>query len=243
LEIISMYVPNNTPVYLAAFAGALAGLGAPNQPIVDVDNSAEMADAFAQALDTVWGVTTYTQLDLLELQVCCEDVWSTRSPLPAPASTTPVDYDAIVTEIIALVRAGTAQVESEGIDPDGGTPVPTIVARAIGYVDGTYTTYDVKSGFDTVVEYDPTGAAAVIFPSSPTIGQQVTVAVIGDAMYNLTLNGNGFNVQSLTDPGVFAPTATLTTGGDESTATWTFDGGPSKEIAPGIFGKGWVNSS
>jgi hypothetical protein len=236
-----MYVPKNTPIYLASFAGAIAGLGAPNQPIVSVGHSAVMADAFAQELDTVWGVTPYTALDLLELQSACEVAWSTRSPLSSAASGTPAKYLALVTEIIALVRAGTARVESEGIDP--GPPVPPFTVRAIGYVDGdAHTTYSVQAGVDTVVEYNPTGAARITFPEDPDIGQRVGVTALGNAEAQATIDGNGFDVQSDTDPGVFAATAVFTTGGNESTVAWVFDGGPEEELAPGVFGKGWVIS-
>ncbi len=114
------YTPNNAAIYLAAYAGALAGLGACTQPISNVTNPANMADAFAQAVDTVWGATGFAVLDQTELQECSEAAWENRSPLKMPDAQIASAYTGIATEIVALVRAGTARVRAEGIDPNAG---------------------------------------------------------------------------------------------------------------------------
>jgi hypothetical protein len=55
-----MYVPHNVCIYLAAYAGGLAGIGVAGASTVasDYAYSAQQIDAFAQAVDIAWGVLT-----------------------------------------------------------------------------------------------------------------------------------------------------------------------------------------
>src|SRR5271157_1600985 len=159
-----MYTPNNDAIYLAAFGGAIAGLGAPNQPIQSVANAAEAADAFAQAVDTVWGVGSYTNLERNSLREACETVWATRSTLAQPYTYDPSAYQPLAQEIVALIRSGNAQVVAEGVNPNNDTggggggvtavtaslplsssggPTPNItIADATPYTDGAMSASD-----------------------------------------------------------------------------------------------------
>src|SRR5271157_76752 len=113
-----MYVPFHTPIYLAAFAGCLAGLGAAGRYLndpnpADYDLQARSADAFAQQFDTSWGIAPFTNLEIVEIEENCEAVWETRSPLTTDQATIPGNYAGLVNGVIALVRAGNAQVVAE----------------------------------------------------------------------------------------------------------------------------------
>lgn len=78
------YTPNSTELYLAAFSGCLAGLGAQSQPFGgDASYVAAAASAFAQEVDTLWGGTAVTALDIDSMSSVCERVWADRSRLHA----------------------------------------------------------------------------------------------------------------------------------------------------------------
>lgn len=121
------YTPNNTDVYLRAAAGFMAGIAASavtDTLAGDFSLYAQMADAYAQQLDTSWGVTpTPTNLELFTIQEVSEAVWENRSPPPTVNATTPGTYTQVAQSVIARVQQINAQVISQGIDPNGpGTP-------------------------------------------------------------------------------------------------------------------------
>ena len=122
-----MYTPNNPAVYLAAFAGTQAALGARDLPFVAPDHASVMADAFAQAIDLTWGTDGFTDLDLEAIQTNCIVHWQQRSPLRTDLAAIPEAYDAIARGIIALVKSGTAQVTSQGVAPSYGITVTNTV--------------------------------------------------------------------------------------------------------------------
>ncbi len=126
------YTPINSPIYLAAYAGALAGMGACVQPINNVSNPSILADVFSQAVDQAWNSASNTALDLASMRESCEAAWENRSPFKTPDATTVGAYAGIATEIVALVRAGTAKVQAEGIDPNagGGSGVTSVSGTA-----------------------------------------------------------------------------------------------------------------
>jgi hypothetical protein len=118
-----MYSPNNTSVYLKAFAGFMAGIAAAEFTATKPSafaSYAQMADAYAQELDTAWGTGAPTGLELDEILTASEAVWENRSPLALPEALRPTAYAQIVLSVIARVHQGNAQVVSEGIDPNGG---------------------------------------------------------------------------------------------------------------------------
>lgn len=139
-----MYVPLNPPIYLAAYGGCLSGLGAAGRYLsdprpIDYELQAASADAFAQALDAAWGSGGYTNLDLSEIEQVAQSVWSGRSPPSTNLATQPGTYGTLARAVIALARAGTARVVSEGIDPNAGgaTVGPTGATGAAGPTGAT----------------------------------------------------------------------------------------------------------
>lgn len=141
-----MYIPNNTPVYLRAFSGFLAGItSAAKTDISPADYTlyAEMADAYAQQFDTSWGVGSPTNYELLEIDSASEAVWENSSVLPSGMAIVPGNYTQVVLAVIARVQQGNAQIIAEGIDPNaagggGGTgTVTSVTASAPLQVTGT----------------------------------------------------------------------------------------------------------
>lgn len=118
------YVPQQISVYLAAFAGSLAGMATSIGPVSsstpgDYQFLAQVADAFAQSFDTEYGALNAGQEFQIELIAeLCESVWSQRSVLPATTSTTPSSYTAECDALVALVVDGSTQVAAQTV-PDG----------------------------------------------------------------------------------------------------------------------------
>jgi hypothetical protein len=175
-----MYTPNNLCVYVYAICGYNAGLLASrNQPTapneVDYADAADRADFFAQAIDTVWGTTSYTQADLLQIQSAAAALCTSgRSIVPGSAGLTANGYIDIATALIAGIQAGTAQIVSEGLNPDG---------CGGGGGDKPFTAHTVTSGqtynvssTDTAIRFDTTGGstATAVLPTPTYIGQRIT---------------------------------------------------------------------
>ena len=122
---MSSYPPNNLCVYIYAQAGCMGALiAARNQPTdpneADYADAAERADFFAQEIDTIWGVGSYTNADLQQIQSAAASLWAGgRSPVPGAAGLTAAGYTGIAQALIAGVKAGTAQIVAEGINPNG----------------------------------------------------------------------------------------------------------------------------
>lgn len=115
-----MYKPNSTPLFLRCAAGFMAGITSSGITDVETEDYAiygQMADAFAQEVDTIWGRRAPTAFELLLFDAASEAVWAGRSPLTVDALE-PGSYDQIARAVIARVRQGNAQVISEGIDPN-----------------------------------------------------------------------------------------------------------------------------
>jgi hypothetical protein len=109
------YSPINTPVYTAAFNGAIAGFyGA---QFNDSTYYAELADAWAQAIDQAWDNTPYTAFELLTLTTCSIVRWQNQPPQEDGLALNPAAYAAAAAQIVALAQAGQAQLVAEGISP------------------------------------------------------------------------------------------------------------------------------
>lgn len=115
-----MYHPNNTPVYLRAYAGFIAGVtGA--ALVTDAGSYtlyAQMADAWAQAVDTAFGPGTPTGFHLVAIEHGSQAVWSTRAPLEASQAILPQAYVQAATGVVARALRGNTQIVAEGIDPN-----------------------------------------------------------------------------------------------------------------------------
>ena len=107
------YVPITVEVYLAA-QSALAGFYN-GQFVDDCGWYAELADAWGRAIDHAWGGAPFTSIDMAQISTC------TLARLTAnavPSGLDPSAYADAASDIVALVRAGTARVVSQGIDPN-----------------------------------------------------------------------------------------------------------------------------
>lgn len=121
-----MYTPVQVNTYLAAFAGAIAGLarGAGNAPSpVGSSTSAtyqfisDVADAFAQSFDQAYSTvgtvpSDFEQNTIAELS---EAVWEDRGPTNATAATTSTTYDAETLVLAAVVTEALATVAAQGV--------------------------------------------------------------------------------------------------------------------------------
>ncbi len=123
------YTPNSTPIYLRAAAGCMSGLGAgaaTDTSPGDYTFYAQIADAFAQQVDTLW-TGTPTNFELETLEEVCEAIWESRSPPPSDVATKAGTYYQTAKAVIARVQQANTQVVSEGIDPNdtgGGSAGP-----------------------------------------------------------------------------------------------------------------------
>jgi hypothetical protein len=127
------YVPNVTAVYLRAFEGVLAAFAEPG-PKAPTD-IAEMADAFAQAVDTAWGANPVTTFELRAIQSMSHSTWSDRSVLEHAGAYLAGSYQAEAIALVVAVQAGNAEVVEEGInpnDPSGLTPYSLFFALMPG---------------------------------------------------------------------------------------------------------------
>lgn len=79
------YSPNNINIFIAAYSGAISGMGASNRNPTDDDplsyeDLANTAGTFAQAYDTLWGDRSTSDLDVTTTHEICESAWENRSP-------------------------------------------------------------------------------------------------------------------------------------------------------------------
>ena len=205
---MSSYPPNNLCVYIYAQAGCMGALiAARNQPTdpneADYADAAERADFFAQEIDTIWGVGSYTNADLQQIQSAAASLWAGgRSPVPGAAGLTAAGYTGIAQALIAGVKAGTAQIVAEGINPNGcgggggGTvtsvtgTVPIIIAGSAAspnvtldqILTGTSTAGVVPTTYTATIPVCPVGGNPATFVGAV----QFDVVVVGRAVGNIT---------------------------------------------------------
>lgn len=142
------YTPINSNIYLAAYAGALGGMGASDRVPADPNASdyiglAAVAGAFAQSFDIEWNNVVSSSLDIESTKQLCETAWQDRAPqataptldpetftwnnLNAPSfSLNPASYTSLTRALIAMIRAAEGYYTLNGIPipPAGGPPGP-----------------------------------------------------------------------------------------------------------------------
>lgn len=222
---MSDYTPNNLCVYLAAFTGGIAGLAAAGKYLGDARQSdytypAEQADALAQAIDEAWGAGSYTNADLQQLQSATFGVWQDRSPLTSSVSTESGSYAGLATAIVALVRAGTAQIVAEGIDPNGCGGGVTPINSPFTEVAHTATPIETsawKFAADTT-----NGPVNLVLTGTPAANQLLIVAPIGTASNPVNITAPAGMTIWNPSTGAFAASATMT-GGPGNPAQWQLD--------------------
>jgi hypothetical protein len=230
---VAGYSANNLCVYLAAFAGGLAGLTASGKFLLDAIRSdyaypAQQADAFAQAVDQAWGVGPYTNVDLQQIQEISQAVWqSGRSQLPnGGQSTSRFSYAGVAAAIVAATQAGTAQVVAEGLNPNGCGAGSTILTAPFTFVTTTpFNTTAVK------LAVNATNSAITINLLGPIANLAIyTVASIAGSNPIIIVPPAGITIQDPSSGGAFDSSAVLPNGGGGDRAWWQYNSSTSQLI-------------
>lgn len=116
------YTPKNVGIFTAAFAGALAGMGASDRVPSEIVSTAytglcQVAGAYAQQFDTTWAFRATTGLDRDCVRQLSEAVWQDRSPQAVAPNLTPSTYAGLVNALIAQVTAAETYFSAQGIVP------------------------------------------------------------------------------------------------------------------------------
>lgn len=193
------YVPNNVNVFTAAYAGAIAGMGTSDRVPSDANAAdyaglALIAGAFAQAIDTSWGLRATTFLDVEALQVLAEAAWQDRAPQATSFNILASSWAGLAASLVAMVVAGEAYFTSQGISPP---PVPGNVIvpganKQIIFNDGGV--LGAKAGF----EFDK----ATNIETCPNLVATTNLGVGSTAAANLSGLGAVCWVGSLSTPNV-----------------------------------------
>jgi hypothetical protein len=189
-----MYPPNNLCVYVAAItgynAGLIAGRNQPTDPNEnDYNDGAERADFFGQAVDTVWGVASYTNADLQQIENAATAMLASgRSIVPGAAGLTAAGYIGIATALVAGVQAGTRQIVAEGINPNGcggggGGTVTSVTGSAPIVITGS------AANPNVTITAATDGAAGSMSATDKTKLDGITVGNVG-AIYDQNTASN-----------------------------------------------------
>lgn len=116
-----MYAPLNGSVFAAAFAGAIAGMGASGRaPTFAISSDpavaaslAALAGAWAQAFDTAWGANPADTLQIALVQQLSNDRWSGNYP----ASLATASYASQVAPLTAIIAAAETYFAGQAITP------------------------------------------------------------------------------------------------------------------------------
>ena len=213
-----MYVPQNLTIFTAAFAGALAGMGSSGRVITDpipADYSSytDAAGAFAQAIDTTWGVTPATELDVQAMEECCESSFQGRSPPVGAPFNLASNYTGLAAAIVALVQEGDAYYASQGIvspvvdgsaafqlvwyvdeingnDSNNGA-TPATAKKTPGAVTFALRTMQTGVNYQMFLLSDISTANAVFKPSFVSLPNEDAVQANGvRQVFNITMSGS-----------------------------------------------------
>lgn len=120
------YSVQNIDVFIAAYAGACAGMGIAGKVPVSADPLAykfltSTAGAWAQAFDTAWGVQATSELDVQLVSDMSEAAWQDRQPTD-PAYQIPATYTVEVAALIAAILESRSYFATIGVvpPPSGG---------------------------------------------------------------------------------------------------------------------------
>lgn len=225
------YTPNNTPVYLRAYAGYLAGITAASvsdTSQADYTLYTQTADAWAQAVDTVFSVGAPTNFELEAIQENSESIWRGRSPLASAAGVLPGSYLQIAQSLVARVVQGNAQIVAEGIDPnntgggaEGGTVTRVTAASPLVATPGLAgaTTYNVALNLAPalfsagVVSLLQAVAGEMFSPGVIIATARYTPTTTGRVRFYAILNGQASAVDAVTLAAVIWTAAAVDGGG------------------------------
>jgi hypothetical protein len=136
------YTPNNVQVYLAAYSGAMAGMGASGRAPVsqvasDYNTLSAIAGAFAQEFDTIYRLSGNT-LDLELIGTLSQNLYSGRYA----GNLNPTDYEGMARVLLAMLTSADTYVSGQiGPIPSPGGAINSFL-RARGAV---YTKVDTTS--------------------------------------------------------------------------------------------------
>jgi hypothetical protein len=118
-----MAVTNNDTEFLAAFAGALTGMGIAERAVSstnpdDYQNLTKAAFAFATEFDSLWGSESPDSYQLIAIGLACQGYWINRSSV----SVDPTDYEIECAAIVTAIQEGKTYLLSQNIYiPDTNT--------------------------------------------------------------------------------------------------------------------------
>lgn len=193
-----MYTPNQTSVYLKAFAGFLAGItAAANTDTGQGDYTlyAQMADSYAQQVDISWGITFPTSLELAMIGQVSEAIWENRSPNSGIDAVTPGSYTQVAQAVVARVLQGNAQVVSEGINPNGGNLGSYVISPNAAPTYGTNMVPGIAGKILSVVFLAPEASGVLAISS------------------NLLITSNAVATEDVALTAIYVPALTAVTGG------------------------------
>lgn len=146
------YTPINDEIYIAAFSGALAGMGASGKLVSSTNASdyaatAAMAGAYAQQFDTLWNnASDANTFQLRAVEELTASSWQERSPTPSTTTVTPTFYSPLCQSLIAMITGASSYLTGQGITPP--TPGGGIEVQWNGNSLGTKTAINIL-GLDT----------------------------------------------------------------------------------------------
>lgn len=135
------YIPNNQPLFIAVYSGALAGMGV-SLRVVTEDNPvkyaglAQVAGAFAIAFDIAWGPNPNTSLDFEAIQQMVQGVWEQRAVQAVDPFLDPATYAVEAEALVSILAASNTYFVAQGISPNlpsggGVPPVANILGATI----------------------------------------------------------------------------------------------------------------
>jgi len=126
------YTPNNISVYIAAYSGALTGMGVSGRLLSDTDPNSYadltlVAGTFAKEYDRLWALRPTTELDVQIIEKECKGTWEGRSPNISDTDLfIQSTYTGLCLALIALVTSSDIYFADDGVipPPPGGPPGP-----------------------------------------------------------------------------------------------------------------------
>lgn len=126
-----MYKPQNITVYSAAFSGSFSGMTC-GKWLVSTDptrytTAAQVAEAYAEAFDTLWGTSPPDTYQVLAIDNISKCVFAERSSTPlSNAQQQAALYNGIAQAVLAVVQSGQAEILAQGITPNPWPDQPAI---------------------------------------------------------------------------------------------------------------------
>ncbi len=142
---------------------AVSGRVISSAVLADYAGAAQVAGAFAQAVDTAWGAVVSNAVENQAMGLACEAEWQDRSPLANTTNLTVATYTTTAAAICACVQSDRVYFAAQGITPLTGGSVNTL--RAQVPLLATINPYVVATAFTITL---PDNAKAHAFPDSLT---------------------------------------------------------------------------